>query len=165
MWVVFKYSPRSWVYLKENAEISSDEKAKKKFGAWKDYLLRSINQDEAGLDVLRNLDAYWVLLVLKYLPRKYCLSQTDWFGKWVIPWHITTATRIVEGQPQNNAVICSHFSKLWPRLHHRFGHRWWCLETTQEHNAQCKYMFISDRTLPNANHMQCFHTIGNSAGS
>ena len=97
----------------ENAEISSDEKdemkyvvslAKKRIEAWKAHLLRSINQDEARLDVLRNLDAYSVLLVLdwamKYLPRKYHESQTDWFGKRGISWHITTATRIVEGQPQ-----------------------------------------------------------------
>ena len=95
----------------ENAEISNDEKdemnyvvsvAKKRIEAWKAHLLRLINQDEARLDVLRNLDAYSVLLVLdwamKYLPRKYRESQTDWFGKRVIPWHITTATRIVQGQ-------------------------------------------------------------------
>ena len=37
---------------------------------------------------------------MKYLPRKYRESQTDWFGKRGISWHITTATRIVEGQPQ-----------------------------------------------------------------
>lgn len=97
----------------ENAEISSDEKdemkyvlslAKKRIEAWKAHLLRSVNQDEARLDVLRNLDTYSVLLVLdwamKYLPRKYRESQTDWFGKRGISWHITTATRIVEGQPQ-----------------------------------------------------------------
>ena len=97
----------------QNAEISSDEKdemkyvvslARKRIEAWKAYLLRSINQDEARLDVLKNLDAYSVLLVLdwamKYLPRKYRESQTDWFGKRGISWHITTATRIVEGQPQ-----------------------------------------------------------------
>ena len=97
----------------QNAEISSDEKdemkyvvslARKRIEAWKAHLLRSINQDEARLDVLKNLDAYSVLLVLdwamKYLPRKYRESQTDWFGKRGISWHITTATRIVEGQPQ-----------------------------------------------------------------
>ena len=38
--------------------------AKKRIEAWKAHLLRSINQDEARLDVLRNLDAYSVLLVL-----------------------------------------------------------------------------------------------------
>ena len=97
----------------QNAEISSDEKdemkyvvslARKRIEAWKAHLLRSINQDEARLDVLKNLGAYSVLLVLdcamKYLPRKYRESQTDWFGKRGISWHITTVTRIVEGHPQ-----------------------------------------------------------------
>ena len=30
---------------------------------------------------------------MKYLPRKYRESQTDWFGKRGIPWHLTVTTR------------------------------------------------------------------------
>ena len=30
---------------------------------------------------------------MKYLPRKYRESQTDWFGKRGIPWHVTVATK------------------------------------------------------------------------
>ena len=64
----------------------------------------ALNQDEARLDVLKNLDAYSVLLVLdwamKYLPRKYRESQSDCFGKRGISWHITTAMRKFEGQPE-----------------------------------------------------------------
>ena len=30
---------------------------------------------------------------MKYLPRKYHESQSDWYGKRGIPWHITVATR------------------------------------------------------------------------
>ena len=95
----------------ENVDISSDEKdemkyvvslAKKKIEAWKAHLLRSINQDEARLDVLKNLDDHSVLLVLdwamKYLPRKYRDSQSDWFEKRGISWHISTATRKSDGQ-------------------------------------------------------------------
>lgn len=97
----------------ENVDISCDEKeelkyvvslAKKRIEAWKAHLLRSINQDEARLDVLKNLDAHSVLLTfdwaMKYLPRKYRESQSDWFGKRGISWHITTAMRKFEGQPQ-----------------------------------------------------------------
>ena len=97
----------------ENVEISSAEKeemkyevslAKKRIEAWKAHLLRLINQDRARLDVLENLDACSVLLVLdwamKYLPRKYRESQTDWFAKRGISWHITTAMRMSSGQPQ-----------------------------------------------------------------
>ena len=67
-------------------------------------MLRSINQDEARLDVLKNLDTHSVLLVLdwamKYLPRKYNESQSDWFGKRGSSWHITTAMKKSEDQPQ-----------------------------------------------------------------
>ena len=30
---------------------------------------------------------------MKYLPKKFRESQTDWFGKRGLPWHITVATR------------------------------------------------------------------------
>jgi hypothetical protein len=71
--------------------------AKKNINAWKSHLLRSINQDECRLDILKGLDNSSVLLVLdwamKYLPRKFRESQSDWFGKCGIPWHITVAIR------------------------------------------------------------------------
>ena len=37
---------------------------------------------------------------MKYLPRKYRESQSYWFGKRDISWHITTAMKKCEGQPQ-----------------------------------------------------------------
>lgn len=38
---------------------------------------------------------------MKYLPKKYRESQTDWFGKRGIPWHITVAiTRDSDGKMQ-----------------------------------------------------------------
>ena len=64
---------------------------------WESNLLRSINQDAACVEVLEALDDSSVLLVqdwaMQYLPRKYMESQTDWFGKRRIPWHVTVATR------------------------------------------------------------------------
>ena len=64
---------------------------------WKAQLLRSVNQDEARLDVLDALDKSSVLPVQdwarKFLPRKYCESQSDWFGKRGLSWHITVATQ------------------------------------------------------------------------
>ena len=58
---------------------------------------------------LKHLDPHSVLLVLdwamKYLPRKYRESQTDWFGKRGISWHITTATRMYEGQLQLLSLV------------------------------------------------------------
>ena len=88
------------------APIPSDEKeelkyvvsqATKKVEAWKAHLLRLMNQDEARLHVLENLECHSVLVVLdwamKFLPRKYRESQADWFGKRGISWHIATAIR------------------------------------------------------------------------
>lgn len=73
------------------------KEAKKNIISWKSHLLRSVNQDRRRLDVLQKLDSSSVLLVLdwamKYEPRKFRESQSEWFGKRGIPWHITVATR------------------------------------------------------------------------
>ena len=70
--------------------------------AWKAHLLRSVNQDEARVQVLEELDETSVFIVqdwaMKYLPRKFRESQTDWFGKRGIPWHLTVATRRQRGE-------------------------------------------------------------------
>ncbi|KAK3742848.1 hypothetical protein QZH41_004530 [Actinostola sp. cb2023] len=69
--------------------------AKQNRTAWKAHLLRSINQDEARINAVDALDQTSVLLVqdwaMKFLPRKYRESQTDWFGKRGLSWHITVA--------------------------------------------------------------------------
>ena len=61
------------------------ERAKRDVNAWKSHLLRSVNQDKARLGILEGLDETSVLLVqdwaMKFIPRKYRESQTDWFGK------------------------------------------------------------------------------------
>ena len=73
------------------------EQAKQKIHAWKSHILRSINQDQARLDVLQNLGPESALLVLdwamKFLPRKFREAQSDWFGKRGISWHIAVAMR------------------------------------------------------------------------
>lgn len=65
--------------------------------AWKAHLLRAINQDAARHEILENLDAKSVFLTMdwamKFLPRKFRESQSDWFGKRGIPWHISVAMR------------------------------------------------------------------------
>lgn len=65
--------------------------------SWKAHLLRAINQDAARHEVLENLDTQSVFIVMdwamKFLPRKFRESQSDWFGKRGIPWHISVAMR------------------------------------------------------------------------
>lgn len=71
------------------------QQSKQKIEAWKAHILRSINQDQARLDILQNLSPGSALLVLdwamKFLPRKFREAQSDWFGKRGISWHITAA--------------------------------------------------------------------------
>ena len=69
--------------------------SRKNIMAWKAHLLRDINQDEARLNLLCDLNSASVLVVLdwamKFLPRKYRESQSDWFEKRDISWHIAVA--------------------------------------------------------------------------
>ena len=84
--------------MKEELEFITAH-AKQNINAWKAHLMRSVNQDECRLQVLKELDKMSVLLVLdwamKYLPRKFRESQTDWFGKRGIPWHITVNDNLI----------------------------------------------------------------------
>ena len=76
--------------------------AKQNILSWKAHLIRSINQDEARLDVLQDLDQSSILLIqdwaMKFLPRKFRESQTDWFAKRGLSWHISVATRRMSNQ-------------------------------------------------------------------
>lgn len=97
--------------LERADECSEDEKveltfvvlqAKQSIEAWKAHLLRSTNQDECRLDMLSGLSDPSILLVLdwamKFLPRKFRESQSDWFGKRGIPWHLAVAIRSNSGE-------------------------------------------------------------------
>ena len=89
--------------LKDLSAIDNEEnemeyvitQSKKDIMVWKGHLLRDINHDEARLNLLRDLDSDSVLVVLdwamKFSPRKYRESQSDWFGKRGISWHIAVA--------------------------------------------------------------------------
>ena len=76
--------------------------AKTAFMAWKVHLLRYVNQDEARMQVLEELDETSAFIVqdwaMKYLPRKLRESQSECFGKRGIPWHLTFATRRQRGE-------------------------------------------------------------------
>ena len=65
--------------------------------SWKCHILRSLNQDQARLDILEILDDEMVFIVndwaMKFLPQKYRESQTDWFDKRGISWHISVVYR------------------------------------------------------------------------
>ena len=81
---------------KEELSFIAD-KAISNIQAWKAHLLRSLNQDQARLDVIDELDESSVLLIedwaMKFLPCKYRETQQDWYGKRGLSWHVTVATR------------------------------------------------------------------------
>ena len=67
--------------------------------SWKAHQLRSIQQDKARLELLENLDESSVLVTedwaRTFLPRRYRESQTDWFAKRGLSWHISVVMRKV----------------------------------------------------------------------
>ena len=67
--------------------------------SWKCQILRSAHQDQARLDAVEALDSETVFIVndwaMKFLPQRYRESQTDWFGKRGISWHISVVYRRV----------------------------------------------------------------------
>jgi len=82
------------VYLAKSATLA--------VSSWKCHLLRSAHQDQARLDVIAALNNETVFIVndwaMKFLPQRYRESQTDWFGKRGISWHISVAYRRVDGE-------------------------------------------------------------------
>lgn len=72
--------------------------------SWQCHILRSFNQDQARLDFLDLLDNETVLIVndwaMKFLPQRYRESQSDWFGKRGISWHISVVYRRSDSQLQ-----------------------------------------------------------------
>ena len=79
---------------KQRGCISEDEfeelrfvvnQSKSSIMSWKAHILRSMHQDTARTDILASLDEFTIFVIqdwaMKYLPRKYRESQTDWFGK------------------------------------------------------------------------------------
>ncbi|CAB4018789.1 Retrovirus-related Pol poly from transposon 412 [Paramuricea clavata] len=85
---------------------------------WKGHQLRSVRQDQARLDVINLLkDEKTVYIVndwaMKFLPHQYRESQSDWFGKKGISWHISVVGQlesqgfihIIESCSQDSAAI------------------------------------------------------------
>ena len=77
--------------------------------AWKAHQLRSVRQDRARTDVLDALDEYSLLITqdwaMKFLPQKYRESQSDWFGKRGISWHISVVVRKKHGVLESQSFV------------------------------------------------------------
>lgn len=64
----------------------------------KKYVLRTVNlnHNDARKDILENLKDHEILLerdwAMKFILMQYRESQSNWFGKRVLNWHITFGT-------------------------------------------------------------------------
>ena len=81
---------------------------------WKAHQLRVLQQDRCRIDVLQELSLNEVLITqdwaMKFLPQKYRETQTDWFGKRGISWHISVAVRRnTDGKLEHQAFV--HIAK------------------------------------------------------
>ena len=76
---------------------------------WKCHQIRTVRQDQARLDVLDRLDEKSCLVTndwaMKFLPQRYRETQSDWFGKRGISWHISVVARRVSGQLQTQTFV------------------------------------------------------------
>lgn len=83
--------------------------AQRAIHTWKCHQLRTVRQDQARLDVIDLLDEKTVLIVndwaMKFLPQMYRESQTDWYAKRGISWHISVVYRRFLGELQSQAFI------------------------------------------------------------
>jgi hypothetical protein len=77
--------------------------------AWKAHQLRSIRQDTARVDSTNRLDSSSILITndwaMKFLPQKYRESQTDWFAKRGISWHISVALQKTEATLKSQTFV------------------------------------------------------------
>ncbi|KAK3745613.1 hypothetical protein QZH41_003631 [Actinostola sp. cb2023] len=81
---------------------------------WKSHQLRSLRQDKSRTDIISSLNDSNVLITqdwaMKFLPQKYRESQSDWFGKRGISWHVSVVVRRSKaGNLQHQAFI--HIAK------------------------------------------------------
>ena len=77
--------------------------------SWKAHQLRSVRQDKARSEILDALDESSVFITqdwaMKFLPQKYRESQSDWFGKRGISWHISVAVRKKHNVLQSQSFV------------------------------------------------------------
>ena len=113
--------------------------------AWKAHQLRSIRQDMARIDVLDALSASSVLITndwaMKFLPQKYRESQSDWFAKRGISWHISVVLRIIDGsmETQTFVHIVEHCNQDASTVIRIIEH---VLRTLKEDNADVAQAFL-----------------------
>lgn len=82
--------------IQEREEVKHDfGVSAEKVWAWRDHLIRNVNQDLCKRNILQNLKSHEVLIIadwaMKYLPQTFRETQSEWFGKQGISWHMICA--------------------------------------------------------------------------
>ena len=71
--------------------------------------MRAINQERAKIDILDNLTAQQVLVVMdwamKWLPRSHRETQIEWFGKRGTSWHVSACVTRAEDEAAEFEVM------------------------------------------------------------
>lgn len=71
------------------------EQSRKGILEWQKHIIRTVHQEKAKEELLQNLDENSVHLTMdwamKFIPEKGQESQTEWYGKRGISWHIIVA--------------------------------------------------------------------------
>ena len=69
------------------------ETSKEKILEWKAHILRSVHQDSAKTDRLKQLKPHQAVVIMdwamKFLPARFRETQTEWYGKKGRSWHIS----------------------------------------------------------------------------
>lgn len=80
---------------------------------WKSHILRSIHQDAAKSEIIDNLKASQVLLIMdwamKFIPTSFRETQRDWFGKKGKSWHLSVAITKAEDGTIEVGIMCLLF--------------------------------------------------------
>ena len=105
-------------FVKQASFLSKDDRdealylaqhSKDMIQAWRAHQLRTVRQDQSRLEILQKLNTESVFITqdwaMKFLPRKYRESQSDWFGKRGISWHISVAVRRHNNQLESQGLI------------------------------------------------------------
>lgn len=76
---------------------------------WKCHQIRTVRQDQARLEVLDRLDDKTCLITndwaMKFLPQHFRETQSDWFAKRGMSWHISVVVRRVSSQLQTQTFV------------------------------------------------------------
>lgn len=105
-------------FVKQASFLSKDDRdealylaqhSKDMIQAWRAHQLGTVKQDQSRLEILQKLNTESVFIAqdwaVKLLPWKHGESQSDWFGKRRISWHISVAVRRNNNQLESQGLI------------------------------------------------------------